>query len=79
MFFFRSLLTLLVLTCAGAPAWAAPAPMPFERIGRALNGVHVFNDVAIAPDGGHFAYTDDAVHIGDVSSPRRTRRRSRWR
>jgi dipeptidyl aminopeptidase/acylaminoacyl peptidase len=74
MFFFRSLLTLLVLTCAGAPAWAAPAPMPFERIGRALNGVHVFNDVAIAPDGGHFAYTDDAVHIGDVSSPRRTRR-----
>jgi dipeptidyl aminopeptidase/acylaminoacyl peptidase len=72
MFVLRLVTALLIVASAGASACAAPAPLPFDRIQRALKAVHVFNDVAVAPDGGHFAYTDGAVHVGDVATPRKT-------
>jgi dipeptidyl aminopeptidase/acylaminoacyl peptidase len=72
MFFFRALVALVAFGCAAAPACAAPPPMAFDRIQRALGSVHTFEDVAVSPDGSHFAYTDGAVHIGRVAAPAQT-------
>ena len=72
MIFLRALFAFVALACAASPAWAAPAPMPFDRIQRALSSVHTFDDVAVSPDGLHFAYTDGAVHVGSVAVPART-------
>jgi dipeptidyl aminopeptidase/acylaminoacyl peptidase len=72
MFVWRVFWGLLAIALVGTPAWAAPVPMPFERIQHALNAVHAFNDVAVAPDGQHFAYADDAVHVGSVANPAHT-------
>lgn len=74
MLLLRTLLALLAVAVAATPARSAPVPLPFERIQHALSAVHTFNDVAIAPDGGHFAYADTFVHLGDVTSPLRTHR-----
>ena len=68
----RAALAFFLVACCLTPVASAQAPLPFERIRSALKAVHVFNDVAIAPDGLHFAYTDGAVHVGSVALPAKT-------
>jgi dipeptidyl aminopeptidase/acylaminoacyl peptidase len=65
--------TPMVLPPHGAPA-PKHQPVPFEEITAALNGVHQFAQVALAPDGRRFAYVDvvadhSAVRLADVAHP----------
>src|SRR5579885_3631975 len=48
------------IVAASNTAARAQQALPFEQITAALNGVHQFSQVAIAPDGRRIAYVESA-------------------
>jgi dipeptidyl aminopeptidase/acylaminoacyl peptidase len=69
----RSLRLLTLTLLAAFPLPALAAPLGFDAIQRALDAVHVVQEVALSPDGRQLAYVDDVVHVAPVTSLRFTR------
>jgi dipeptidyl aminopeptidase/acylaminoacyl peptidase len=64
----------VLIGAAVLPVAGAAQPVPYGEITAALNGVHQFSQVALAPDGRRFAYAEsvgdrNGVRLADVARP----------